>query len=107
MAPTRLQTHTTHRKMRKASRQPGIGHFPGSAVASSLSADTQEHPLRFCENTGTDQNTTKLKLCSHINRMWGLGGPENINIEALTELLSPQILKRKLMVINTLQQIPS
>lgn len=49
MAPTRLQTHTTHRKMRKASWQPGIGHFPGTAVANSLSADMQEHPLRFCE----------------------------------------------------------
>lgn len=48
MAPTRLQTHTTHRKMRKASWQPGIGHFPGAAVANSLSADMQEHPLRFC-----------------------------------------------------------
>lgn len=48
MAPTRLQTHNTHRKMRKASWQPGIGHFPGSAVANSLSADIQEHPLRFC-----------------------------------------------------------
>lgn len=49
MAPTRLQTHTTHRKMRKASWQPGIGHFPGIAVANSLSAAMQEHPLRFCE----------------------------------------------------------
>lgn len=47
MAPTRLHTHTTHRKMRKASWQPGIGHFPGTAVAESLSADTQEHSLRF------------------------------------------------------------
>lgn len=49
MAPTRLQTHTTHRKIRKVSWQPGIGHFPGTAVANSLSADIQEHPLRFCK----------------------------------------------------------
>lgn len=47
MAPTRLHTHTTHRKMRKASWQPGMGHFPGTAVAKSLSVDTQEHSLRF------------------------------------------------------------
>lgn len=49
MAPTRLHTHTTHRKMRKASWQPGIGHFPGNAVANPPSANMQEHPLRFYE----------------------------------------------------------
>lgn len=49
MAPTRLQAQITHRKMRKASWQPGVGHFPGTAVAASLSADTQEQPVRFCE----------------------------------------------------------
>lgn len=49
MAPTRLQAQITHRKMRKASWQPGVGHFPGTAVANSLSADIQPHPVRFCE----------------------------------------------------------
>lgn len=49
MAPTRLHTQITQRKMRKASWQPGIWHFPGIAVADSLSEDIQEHPLRFCE----------------------------------------------------------
>lgn len=50
MAPIRLQAHMTHRKIRKTSWQPGMGHFPGTAVANLLSADTQEHPLRFCGN---------------------------------------------------------
>lgn len=48
MAPTRLQAQITHRKMRKDSWQPGVGHFPGTAVANSLSVDTQPHPVRFC-----------------------------------------------------------
>lgn len=48
MAPIRLQAHMTHRKIRKTSWQPGMGHFPGTAVANLLSADTHEHPLRFC-----------------------------------------------------------
>lgn len=49
MAPTRLQAQITHRKMRKDSWQPGIGHLPGTAVASSLFEDTHAHPVRFCE----------------------------------------------------------
>lgn len=49
MAPTRLQAQITHRKMRKASWHPAVGHFPGTAVANSLSLDTQEQPVRFCE----------------------------------------------------------
>lgn len=53
MAPTRLQAQITHRKMRKASWQPGVGHFPGVAVACSLTEDTQPHPVRFCEETKT------------------------------------------------------
>lgn len=50
MAPTRLQTQITHRKMRKASWQPGTGHFPGTTEAGSLPADTQAHPVRFCQH---------------------------------------------------------
>lgn len=49
MAPTRLQTQITHRKMRKDCWHPGIGHFPGTAVALSLSLDIQEQPVRFCQ----------------------------------------------------------
>ena len=33
MAPIMLQTHITHRKVRKASWHPGLGHFPGTTVA--------------------------------------------------------------------------
>lgn len=59
MAPIRLQAHMTHRKIRKTCWQPGIGHFPGTAVANLLSADTQEHPLRFCEDRKGIQNKTQ------------------------------------------------
>lgn len=101
MAPTRLQTHTTHRKMRKASWQPGIGHFPLTAVANSVSADIQEHPLRFCEEERQKIGEIKIvcQLCCYMNHMCRLGDSENIIIEALTELLRPQILKRNLMAI--------
>lgn len=81
IAPTRLQTHTIHRKMRKASWQPGIGHFPGTAVASSLSADIQEHPLRFCE--GERQKIQEL-----------IKFKRTICTEALTEL-SPSDSKKE------------
>lgn len=47
MAPIMLQAQMTHRKMRKASWQPGLGHFPGTAVANSLSLDIHEQPVRF------------------------------------------------------------
>lgn len=47
MAPIMLHTQMTHRKVRKASWQPGLGHFPGKATASSLLPETQEQPLRF------------------------------------------------------------
>lgn len=65
MAPTRLQAQITHRKIRKASWQPGVGHFPGTAVANSLSADTQEHPVRFCEvkKTRVHPRTIWTKMC--------------------------------------------
>lgn len=52
MAPTRLQKQMMHRKMKKTFWQPCMGHFPGTAVANLLSADTQEHPLRFCKREG-------------------------------------------------------
>lgn len=48
IAPTRLQAQMIHRKMRKASWQPGTAHFPGTAVANALWADIQLHPVRFC-----------------------------------------------------------
>lgn len=47
MAPIMLQAQMTQRKMRKASWQPGLGHFPGMALASSASPDIQAHPVRF------------------------------------------------------------
>lgn len=49
MAPIMLQAQMTHRKVRKASWQPGLGHFPGTAVAWSLSLDTHQQPVRFCQ----------------------------------------------------------
>lgn len=52
MAPIRLQAQRTHRKMKKTSWQPCMGHLPGTAVAHLLSADTHEHPLRFCKREG-------------------------------------------------------
>lgn len=58
MAPTRLQTQITHRKMRKDCWHPGIGHFPGTAVALSLSLDIQEQPVRFCQQKERDVCTT-------------------------------------------------
>lgn len=68
MAPTRLQAHITHRKMRKASWQPGIGHFPGTAVANSLLADIQEHAVRFCEEKKTIQEPAEQKQAHQITR---------------------------------------
>lgn len=47
MAPIMLHTQMTHRKVRKASWQPGLGHFPGNATASSLLLDTHVQPVRF------------------------------------------------------------
>lgn len=65
MAPIRLQAHMTHRKIRKTSWQPGMGHFPGTAVANLLSADTQEHPLRFCgDRKGIKKNKNKKQNIS-------------------------------------------
>lgn len=55
MAPTKLQTQITQRKMRNASWQPGTGHFPGTAVADSFSADIQAHPVRFCAKKKTKE----------------------------------------------------
>lgn len=97
MAPTRLQTHTTHRKMRKASWQPGIGHFPGSDVASSLLADIQEHPLRFCEEGRQKiQKMIKIKQNeSSVSVLCGLGGSENIITEGLTTRFEPSDSKKE------------
>lgn len=47
IAPIMLHTQITHRKVRKASWQPGLGHFPGKATASSLALETQVQPVRF------------------------------------------------------------
>jgi len=49
MAPIMLQTHITQRNVKKASSQPGLGHFPGTTVAFSAGTELrQEQPLRFC-----------------------------------------------------------
>lgn len=47
MAPIMLHTQMTHRKVRKASWQPGLGHFPGKATASSLLLDIHAQLVRF------------------------------------------------------------
>lgn len=59
MAPIMLHTQITHRKVRKASWQPGLGHFPGKATASSLLLDIHAQLLRFWQKkeekkTGND-----------------------------------------------------
>lgn len=51
MAPIMLHTQITHRKVRKASWQPGLGHFPGKATASSLVLETHVQPVRFWNMT--------------------------------------------------------
>ena len=48
MAPIMLQTHITHRKVRKASWHPGLGHFPGITVAFSGGMVMRHaQPVRF------------------------------------------------------------
>ena len=48
IAPIRLQTHITHRKVRKASWHPGLGHFPGTTVALSGGPLVRHaQPVRF------------------------------------------------------------
>lgn len=48
MAPIILQTHITHRNVRKASWHPGLGHFPGTTVLFSMGTDmTHAQPVRF------------------------------------------------------------
>ena len=47
MAPIMLHTQITHRTVRKARWQPGLGHFPGRATASSLVLDMHVQPVRF------------------------------------------------------------
>lgn len=47
IAPIILQPQITHRKVRKASWQPGRGHLPGTAVAKSLYPEIHAHPDRF------------------------------------------------------------
>lgn len=48
MAPIMLQTHMTHRKVRKASWQPGLGHLPGTTVAFSGGPVVRHaQPVRF------------------------------------------------------------
>lgn len=50
MAPIMLQTHITHRKVRKASWQPGLGHLPGTTLAfSGGPAGRHAQPVRFWE----------------------------------------------------------
>lgn len=61
MAPTRLHTQMMHRKMRKASWQPAVGHLPATAVANSLSGETHAHPLRFWGRGGEKKRTNKAK----------------------------------------------
>lgn len=52
MAPIMLQTHITHRNVRKASSHPGLGHLPGTTVAFSAGTEVRhEQPLRFCRGT--------------------------------------------------------
>lgn len=48
IAPIMLQTHITHRKVRKASWQPGLGHLPGTTVAFSGGPFVRHaQPVRF------------------------------------------------------------
>lgn len=48
IAPIMLQTHITHRKVRKASWHPGLGHFPGTTVAFSGGPPVRHaQPVRF------------------------------------------------------------
>lgn len=47
IAPIMLHTHITHRKVRKACWQPGLGHFPGKATASSLLLGIHAQLVRF------------------------------------------------------------
>lgn len=47
MAPIMLHTQITQRKVRKACWQPGLGHFPGKATASSLVLDIHVQLVRF------------------------------------------------------------
>lgn len=48
IAPIMLQTHITHRKVRKASWQPGLGHLPGTTVAFSGGPVVRHaQPVRF------------------------------------------------------------
>lgn len=48
MAPIRLHTHITQRKVRKASWHPGLGHFPGTTVAFSGGTVVRHaQPVRF------------------------------------------------------------
>lgn len=54
MAPIMLQTHITHRNVRKASSHPGLGHLPGTTVAFSAGTEVRhEQPLRFCRGAHT------------------------------------------------------
>jgi hypothetical protein len=49
MAPIMLHTQMTQRKVRKACWQPGLGHFPGRATASSRFEEIQVQLVRFWE----------------------------------------------------------
>lgn len=60
MAPTRLQTHITHRKIRNISWQPGNGHFPGVAVPGPFLEDIQVQPVRFCKDGGKKKKKKNL-----------------------------------------------
>lgn len=48
IAPIMLQKHMTHRKVRKASWHPGLGHFPGTTVVFSGGTVVRHaQPVRF------------------------------------------------------------
>ena len=84
MAPIMLHTQITHRKVRKACWQPGLGHFPGSATASSLELDIHVQLVRFCHRD-TDTQRVNVETGSHQSELHQLvpGQP------SLTGLVQP------------------
>lgn len=71
MAPIMLHTQMTHRKVRNASWQPGLGHFPGKATASSLLLETHVQPVRFWNG----RNHRKVVISSR-----SVSGSERVSI---------------------------
>lgn len=72
MAPIMLHTQITQRKVRKACWQPGLGHFPGKATASSLVLDIHVQLVRFWnrdkkwEWIWRSNRTAALYVCMYI-----------------------------------------